>query len=142
MLWRMVSAIERPVFLAAWRISLRRSFGIAGGKVSLFMDESYIRWRTTVKNDERTDKVSTMFTRGEILFLARAPYLPMLARLVTVRPGGQAIFHLVGNSGLRAFNHFMRKKTSATNRFGHNRNGRGARGFPLWRPSDANAGRR
>ena len=39
--WRIASAIERPVRLAACRTSPSRSAGIANGKVSLFMDESY-----------------------------------------------------------------------------------------------------
>ena len=41
MLWRMVSAMERLVRLAALRISPSRSAGIANGYVSDFMEESH-----------------------------------------------------------------------------------------------------
>src|SRR5437016_3790426 len=39
---RMASAIERPVFFAAWRTFLSSADGKASGKVSFFVEESYI----------------------------------------------------------------------------------------------------
>ena len=44
MLWRMASAIERPVTLAVRRTSSSSSVGMAKGYVSLFMEESYTKF--------------------------------------------------------------------------------------------------